>query len=255
MKKIIQLISFFSLLLLSQEVLSQQKVKEQIMAAGTLQDALDKKFHWGISYQQYWSTITGETQSSYFIKPSIGFNLRAEYYFNSFIGVGLGVGFQQRGAGINHTDVTGGAFSHPWVFVNTPEGYRSGDPDSTHLDRLRFSTIEFPLTLLLRTPKDFLQQGMRLSGAVGPTLIHTSRVNQTYQSVIDGFHPYNWVTDNYVRNQFGYQASLGLDIDSGGGKSVFQVHLVYTQTLTNVYAKGQADGRLATFGVRFAWLF
>ena len=255
MKKTIQLISFFSLLLLSQKVLSQQKVKEQIIAAGTMQDALDKKFHWGISYQQYWSTITGETQSSYFIKPSIGFNLRAEYYFNSFIGVGMGVGFQQRGAGINQTDVTGGAFSHPWVFVNTPVGYRSGDPDSTHLDRLRFSTIEFPLTLLLRTPNDFLQQGMRLSGAIGPTLIHTSRVNQTYQSVIDGFHPYNWVTDNYVRNQFGYQASVGLDIDSGGGTSVFQVHFVYTQSLTNVYAKGQADGRLATFGVRFAWLF
>lgn len=109
--------------------------------------------------------------------------------------------------------------------------------------------------MLIRTPKDFLQQGMRLSGAVGPTLIHTSRVNQTYQSVVDGFHPYNWVTDNYVRNQFGYQASIGLDIDSGGGTSVFQIHLVYSETLSNVYAKGQADGRLTAFGFRFAWLF
>ncbi len=255
MKKTIYLAVFLSLSFLSREGLSQQKVKERILEESVLKNANDKNFHWGISYQQYWSTITGETQSSYFIKPSIGFNLRAEYYFNSFIGVGLGIGFQQRGAGINHQDVTGGAFAHPWIFVNTPDGYRSGNPDSTHLDRLRFSTIEFPLTLLLRTPKDFLQQGMRLSGAVGPTLIHTSRVNQTYQSIVDGFHPYNWVTDNYVRNQFGVQASLGFDIDSGGGTSVFQVHLVYTQTLTNVYAKGQADGRLATYGIRFAWLF
>ncbi len=255
MKKIIHLPLLLSLLLLSSEVRSQQQLKEKIKEDGNLNVALDKKFHVGISYQQYWSGITGETQASYFIKPSIGFNLRAEYYFNSFLGVGLGVGFQQRGAGIHHTDVTGGAFAHPWVFVNTPTGYRSGDPDSTYLDRLRFSTIEFPLTLLLRTPKDFLQQGMRLSGAVGPTLIHTSRVNQTYQSVIDGFHPYNWVTDNYVRNLFGVQASLGLDIDSGGGTSVFQVHLVYTQTMGNMYAKGQATGGLSTYGIRFAWMF
>ena len=256
MTKILQLTSLLSLLLLSQGVFSQQKVKEQIIADGTLKVAIDKKFHWGISYQQYWSTIIGEqVKSTYFIKPSIGFNFRAEYYFNEVIGVGMGVGFQQRGAGINNTDVTGGAFAKPWIFVDTPDGARSGNIDSTHLERLRFSTIEFPLTLLVRTPKDFLQQGMRLSGAIGPTLIHTSRVNQTYQSVVDGFHPYNWVTDNYVRNQFVYQASVGLDIDSGGGTSVFQIHLVYTETLSNVYAKGQADGRLTAFGFRFAWLF
>ena len=167
-----------------------------------------------------------------------------------------GVAFQQRGAGINHTDVTGGAFAHPWIFVDTPQGYRSGDPDSTHLDRLRFSTLEMPLTLLLRTPKDIFQEGMRLSAGVGPTLIHTSRVNQTFQSVIDGSHPYNWVTDNYIRNDLGYQVSLGADIDSGGGgKSIFQIHFVYTQGLSNVFAKGQADGRQTTFGVRFSWLF
>lgn len=256
MKKIILAASFLLLYLLSLDGLSQQKVREKIMAEGSLKSSMDKKFHWGVSYQQYWSTITGEqVKGTYFIKPSIGFNLRTEYYFNSFIGVGFGVGFQQRGAGVNRRDVTGGAFAHPWVFVDTPEGYRSGDPDSTHLDRLRFSTIEFPLTLLLRTPKDFLQQGMRVSGAVGPTLIHTSRVNQTYQSVVDGFHPYNWVTDNYERNSFGYQASIGFDIDSGGGTSVFQVHFVYTQTLTNAYANGQADGRHVTGGIRLAWLF
>ena len=255
MKKIIQATILLCSSFLSQELFSQQKLKEQILADGELKDALDKKFHIGISYNQYWSGITGETQGDYFIKPSVGFNLRTEYYFNSFIGIGLGVGFQQRGAGINRTDITGGAYAHPWIFVNTPNGYKSGDPDSTHLDRLRFSTIEFPLTLLLRTKKDFLQKGMRLSGAVGPTLIHTSRVNQTFQSVIDGFHPYNWVTDNYVRNQFGIQASVGFDIDSGGGTSLFQVHLVYTQTLSNMYVNQPVDGRLVTYGIRFAWLF
>jgi hypothetical protein len=235
---------------------SQQKLKEKILAEGALKNAFDKKFRWGVSFNQYFSTIKGkDIKDAYFTKPSIGFNFRAEYYFTSFIGIGLGAGFQQRGAGIVNTDLTGGAFAHPWIFVDTPDGYKSGNPDSTHLERLRVNTIEFPLTLLLRTPKDFLQQGMRVSGAVGPTFLHTVSVNQTYQSIVDGFHPYNWVTDNYTANQFGLQASMGLDIDSGGGTSLFQVHFVYTQSLGNVYAKGQADGRHTTFGVRLAWLF
>ena len=88
-----------------------------------------------------------------------------------------------------------------------------GDPDSTHLERLRFNTLEFPLTILLRTPKDVFK-GMRISAAAGPTLIHVISVNQTFQSVVDGFHPYHWVTDNYIRNDIGYQISVGTDIDS-----------------------------------------
>ncbi|NOT74698.1 MAG: outer membrane beta-barrel protein [Cyclobacteriaceae bacterium] len=255
MKKITCLAAFAFIVLLSHSGFSQQSLKEKIIRDGELEDANDKKFHVGISFNQYFSSIYGETQATYFIKPSIGFNFRAEYYFNKWLGIGLGVGFQQRGAGINGTDVTGGAFSHPWVFVNTPEGYRSGDPDSTHLERLRFSTIEFPLTILIRTPKDFLQQGMRLSGAVGPTLIHMSRVNQTYQSIIDGFHPYNFVTENYERNQFGIQGSIGFDIDSGGGGSLFQVHFVYTETFTNLYANGVANGTQWTAGVRLGYMF
>lgn len=256
MKRLLYLTFFLSLELLPNDGFSQQKLKEQILNEGNPLDPFAKKFRWGVSYHQYWSTITGETQSSYFTKPSIGFNFRGEYYFNSFLGLGLGIGYQQRGAGVYNTDVTGGAYAHPWNFVNTPTGYRSGDPDSTHLERLRFNTIEVPLTLLLRTPKDVLQSGMRISGAVGPTLIHTISVNQTLQSIIDGFHPYNWVTDNYIRNDIGIQASIGADIDSGGGgKSIFQIHFVYTQGFKNIYAVGQGTGHQMTFGIRLGWLF
>ena len=130
MKKSFQLLIFLSLAVFSHAAFSQQSLKEKIQTDGALKDANDKKFHVGVSLNQYWSTITGETQSSYFIKPSIGGTIRAEYYFNKWLGIGLGIGFQQRGAGIHHTDVTGGAFAHPWDFVNTPDGYRSGDPDS-----------------------------------------------------------------------------------------------------------------------------
>ncbi|MFN8341083.1 MAG: outer membrane beta-barrel protein [Cyclobacteriaceae bacterium] len=244
-------------LLLGQSILAfGQATREQILREGNLKSTFDKSFHWGGTFNQYWSTIQGPAVSdSYFAKPSIGGNIRAEYFFNSFLGVGLAAGFQQRGAGLLNKDVTGGAFSHPWVFVDTPTGYRSGDPDSTHLERLRMSTLEFPLLLLFRTPQDIFQQGMRLSGAVGPTFIHTMRVNQTYQSVIDGFHPYNWVTDHYQRNLWGWQAELGLDIDAGGGSSLFKVHFVYTHTTGNVYAIGQGDGRSVTMGVRLGWMF
>ncbi len=252
MQKLACLTGVLCLLLLSPEVFSQQKLKEKILADGNDRDPFAKKFRWGVSYQQYWSSIEGQqVEKSYFIKPSIGFNFRLEYYFNSFLGVGLGAGYQQRGAGIVNEDNTGGAFAHPWITV---DGVR-GNPDSTYLERLRFNTIEFPLTILLRTPKDVFK-GMRISAAAGPTLIHVVSVNQTFQSIIDGFHPYHWVTDNYIRNDLGYQISLGTDIDSGGaGKSMFQIHFVYTQGLGNVYAVGQGTGHQMTFGVRLGWMF
>src|SRR5437868_5499416 len=57
-----------------------------------------KKFHWGISTNTYFTTFVGDNLArTYFSKPSLGFNLRAEYFFNSFIGAGVGAGFQQRG--------------------------------------------------------------------------------------------------------------------------------------------------------------
>ena len=237
---------------LSGEGVAQQKLKEKILSDGELTSIFDKKFHWGVSLNIYTSTIEGQqVEDSYFLKPSLGGTLRAEYYFNSFLGVGLGAGYQQRGAGIYNVDVSGGAFSHPWI---TNDLGQVGNLDSTTLERIRFNSLEFPITILLRTPKDVFQ-GMRVSGAVGPTLIHTMSVNRTYQSIVDGFHPYNWVTDNYVRNDLGLQASIGADIDSGGGKSVFQVHFVYTTGFTNVYANNQGNVTQVTYGVRLAWMF
>lgn len=233
--------------------LGQKSLKEHILESGMLKDAFHKNFHWGFSMNMYWSSITGDQVSdSYFFKPSIGGMVRGEYYFSKVLGAGLGVGFQQLGAGLKNTDVTGGAYSHPWI---TSDLGFVGNMDSTYLERLRFSTLQIPLTLHFRTPKDVLQQGMRLTGSVGALYIHNCRVNQTYQSVIDGDHPYNWVTDNYVRNQWGYQITAGTDIDSGGGGSMFQVHFVFTQSLSNVYAKGQGDGRHTSYGVRISWMF
>src|SRR5882672_3114870 len=111
----------------------------------------EKKTAWGIAYQQCWSTIRGTfLREDYFTKPSPGFSISVEYYPLSFIGIGVGAGYQQRGAGITHHNVS------PVTIAN---------PDSTHLERLRFSTVEFPISIFLRTPKDVVK-GLRVGGSI-----------------------------------------------------------------------------------------
>lgn len=253
MKKV-WILSLF--LVSSWSVLAQESLRNKIKTEGdeALTGAFEDKFRWGVSLNMYWTTISGEmVEDSYFLKPSLGGTVRAEYYFLDWLGVGIGAGYQQRGAGIYNVDNTGGAFSHPWI---TNDFGQIGNLDSTTLERLRFNTLEFPVTILLRSPKGKgMWKGARLSGAVGPTFIHNMSTNLTMQSIIDGFHPYNWVTDNYNRNEIGLQLEAGVDIDSGGGKNVFQLHFVYTKGSKNVYANGQGIGHHESYGVRLAWLF
>lgn len=244
MKTKLYLIAFV-LLALNQKVLAQsiEKIKEESLVP----NIFDKKFRWGISGNQYWGNIKGSNlPREYFGKPCLGFNLRAEYYPLSFIGVGAGAGIQQRGAGIINKDISGGSFTHPW-------DYPQFNGDSTYRQRLRFNTIEIPITLLLRTPKDVIK-GVRVSAAAGLAYIKTSRVNDVFLSVEDGYHLDRIVTQDYLANDIAYQLSLGTDIDAGGG-GIFQVHLVYTRGTKNVYAVGQGDGRLETYGFRLAWLY
>lgn len=254
MKKACWILSLVLLSTLS--VHAQQSTREKIVKEGdeALTGAFEDKFRWGVSLNMYWSTIAGEmVEDSYFLKPSLGGTVRAEYYFLDWLGVGIGAGYQQRGAGIYNIDNTGGAFSHPWI---TNDYGQVGNLDSTTLERIRFNTLEFPVTILLRSPKGKgMWKGARISGAVGPTLIHNMSTNRTMQSIIDGFHPYNWVTDNYIRNELGLQASVGAEIDSGGGKNILQVHFVYTRGSRNIYANNQGIGYHETYGVRLAWLF
>ena len=176
----------------------------------------------------------------------MGFNIRAEYYPLPFLGVGAGIGYQQRGAGIINPDNYGGSFAHPWVKPN-PQ-----DTDSTHAEKLRVNSIELPLTLLLRTPKDVIK-GIRLSAEAGVIWIHNVRTNNIWLDVVGGNHEDHFVTDMYVKDDFGYQLSFGPDINAGS--TVFQVHAVYTRGMKNVYAAGQGDGRQTTIGLRVAWLF
>ncbi len=249
MKQITYLM-FFSLALLPTEVFSQQNKevseKEKILAEADVKDVFEKKIRWGISWNQYWSTIKGSNlPKTYFTKPSMGFNVRAEYYPFPFVGIGVGFGLQQRGAGIINPDNYGAPFSHPW---DTPY-----DRDSTYRERLRFNTVEVPVTLLLRTPKDVIK-GVRLSAAAGVVFVRVSKVNTIFQSPEDGYHLITVVSDDYIKNDLAYQLSAGTDI-SAGESCILQVHFVYTQGTKNIYVTDPGDGKLQTFGFRVAWLF
>ena len=138
MKYIITSVLFFSLLS------GFAQTKEEIIAQGEQKNVFEKKVRLGLSWNQYWGTIKGSNlPKEYFAKPCVGASLRAEYYPLSFVGIGVGVGVQQRGAGIINEDKTGGTFSHPWF------GAQDNTEDSTYRERLRMNTIEVPITLLL----------------------------------------------------------------------------------------------------------
>ncbi len=79
-------------------------------------------------------------------------------------------------------------------------------------------------------------------------------VNDVFQSPEDGFHTTQVVSEDYLRRDLAVQLTAGVDIDAGGG-GVLQVHLVYAGGTRNVYASGQGDGRLNTYGFRLSWLY
>jgi hypothetical protein len=250
MKTIIYFIGLMVCMLVASASFAQQiaetTTRETILAERKESDSFDRKLRFGLSWNQYWGTIKGSNlPEEYFAKPCVGASLRVEYYPLSFIGVGAGFGVQQRGAGIINPDLSGGSFTHPW------EG--PYDPDSTYRERLRMNTIEVPLTLLLRTPKDVIK-GVRLSGSVGVVFIKNDYVKNFFHVPEDGFHVISDLTNEYVANDLAYQASFGVDIDAAQS-CVFQVQALYTKGTKNIYKTGTGNGQVETYGVRVAWLF
>lgn len=233
-------------------VVAHSQTMNSIKAEEFEQKPFAKKVRWGVSFNLYWTQFRGNNlPASYFAKPSLGINIRAEYYVTSFLGLGAGFGYQQRGAGIINPDNSGGAFSHPWIV--TTNGVQ-GDVDSTYLEKLRFNTLELPVTLLLRTPKDVVK-GIRISGAAGIIYMYNIEANDVFQSIVDGFHKSTDVTGQYIRHDLGFQLSAGFDIDAGGNGAVFQLHFVYNEGVGNVFAAGQGTGTQVAYGIRFACLF
>lgn len=197
-----------------------------------------KKFHWGISANTYFTTFVGDNLArTYFSKPSLGFNVRAEYFFNSFVGVGVGAGFQQRGTGIINQDHVG----------------TLGNLDSTYLERMRFNTIEVPVSVILRTSKDVIK-GIRLSGTVSLLPLINFESNDVFSSPPDGVHVVTPQNDQYQKSDLMYQFSFGPDINAGN-TGIFRVHFVYSHGTNNVYTTNQYQGYNQGIGIQLSWLF
>lgn len=198
---------------------------------------LEQKLLFGFSYHNYWTTIAGDNlPQSYFYKPSLGVSIKAEYYPLSFIGLSVGAGFQQRGAGIISPDL-----------VQTP-----GNADSTYRKRLRFNSVEFPISLLFRTPKDILK-GLRFKASAGIVPMINVQSNLVLLSIEDGNHTSTDVSNDYWKNDLSYQLSIGPEINTGSG--ILQIDFIYTRGTTNVYHSNALTGYNQSLGFRLSWLF
>lgn len=239
MKHVTYLVAFFLF------HLAQAQTKESILQEAQPPKVFDQKLYWGLSWNQYWGKITGTgLPETYFAKPCIGFNVRAEYFILPFLGIGVGAGFQQRGTGVINPDNYGGAFTHPW----DPPLY---DADSTYRERRRFKTRELPITLLLRVP---ITDDLRLSAAAGVVFMRVTGVTNYFLSVEDGYHKIDDFSADYYKQDLGYQLSIGPEINAGES-CILQVHFVYTKGTKNVFQSGTGDGRATAFGFRVACLF
>jgi hypothetical protein len=197
----------------------------------------ERKLLFGVSYNNLWTTVDGDNlPQTYFHKPSLGFVLKAEYYPVSFVGVSVGAGFQQRGAGIISPDLD----------------HSQGNADSTYRKRLRFNSIEFPISLLLRTPKDIVK-GLRLRATAGIVPMINIQSNQVFLSIEDGNHTRIDVSNDYWKNDLVYQLTVGPEISTGAG--IFQVDFIYSRGTKNVFSTGSSTGYNQSLGFRLSWLF
>ena len=196
----------------------------------------DKKFYWGLSLPMYITTITGDNlPANYFAKPSLGFQIQAEYLPVKFVGIGLGVGFQQRGAGI----------------INPDKIKTLGDPDSTYIERIRFNNVEFPINIILRS--NDVVKGMRLSGTLNLIPVINFASNGIVHSVSDGNHLVTDVSSLYQKNDLLYQFTFGPDINTGYG--LLRIHFVYFKGTKNVYDNTSSKGYNEGYGLKVTWLF
>lgn len=229
---------FISLMILSFSSPGQEKMNfnQEKEPDEIIPKPFNKKFHWGISSNTYFTTIVGDNlPKTYFSKPSLGIDLRAEYFFKPSIGLGVGVGFQQRGAGV----------------INPDKVKELGNPDSTYRERLRFNHVQVPISLILRT-KDLIK-GIRLSGAFSLVPIINFESSDVFNSVEDGNHVITAVSNQYQKSDLLYQFSVGPDINAGS--TILRVHFVYAKGTNNVYSTGAGKGYNESMGIQISWLF
>jgi len=199
--------------------------------------AFDKKWRWGITYTQSWSTIKGtDLPAPYFSKASVGLQVSAEYFPLKFLGLSAGAGYQQRGTGIRNAN--------------------AGPVDSTYRDRLRFNTFEFPIAVIIRTPKDIIK-GLRFSGSLGivPVINRNSRdVKISLEPNIADLDKTTDVSAKYFKSDVALQFTGGPEIDMAANL-VIKIQFYYSRGTADVFAAGQGTGHNQNTGIRICLMF
>jgi hypothetical protein len=175
----------------------------------------EDKFRWGFTFLNVWSDVKGTTPET-FSKPSLGGNVKVEYYPFDFLGFTAGVGYQQRGYGVILPDT---GFVAPSI--------------NTYRNRIRMNSVEFPIGLILKTPKPIAGGSTWLMASVGVSPLYMFEANDVYLSVEDGFHIVKDVTNSFNQSDVPIFVSIGPEIDTSAG--FLQVQLIGSFGTSEIY--------------------
>ena len=200
----------------------------------------DKKFYWGVTFNNSWATIKGtDLPNNYFWKPSVGTSIRTEYFFHKNIGVSIGLQYQQKGSGIITPD-----------FDKT-----LGDPDSTYRARIKLHALEVPISIIVRSGE--VIKNTRFQASIGIAPMRNFKSKFVQYSVEDGFHVMELRNGEYYKGDLSFTASGGININAGNS-CIFQIHFYGTWGTKNVYNTDfypNASGKTKVVGMRFGWMF
>lgn len=205
-------------------------------------EMFERKFRFGATFQLTWTNVLGSQQPfDYFAKPSQGGGIEFNYFFSKNWGIGAGLSYQQRGAGIYTPDLV----------------KEIGDPDSTHRHRLRMNCIDLPVWLLVRLNKG-VSKGTRWSGSIGGVLSYIPRTGSIFHSIEDGFHKMeNWSKD-FSKWDVGVTLSWGLDFNAAEA-ALFRFHVYSSFGFVNPYRNttlfGNARGFNLMAGIKLSAMF
>lgn len=202
-------------------------------------DPKEDKFRFGFTFLNVWSNVEGNTPES-FTKPSVGGNVKMEYYPLDFLGFTAGIGYQQRGYGVILPDT---GYVAPSI--------------NTFRNRIRMNSVEFPIGLIFRTPKPIGGGTTNIIGSVGVSPLYMFEVNDVYLSVEDGFHKVTDVSDSFSKSDVPVYISIGPEINTSAG--FLQVQLIGSFGSSEVYSseknlKGYS-GKHRYFGISIGCTF
>jgi hypothetical protein len=209
-----------------------------ILDTTPLPNILDKRQYIGFEYNNSWTSLSfGKQAEPYFFKPSLGGHIVYNRFLSKNVGIGIGIGYQQRGAGIFYNDETG---------------------DSTTRFRLRFNQWEVPLNLIWRSNKCIGKgEGVKWSGSLGIIPSYNFSTIRIYLDLTgSGSHVRDDQSHNFRRFDALVSGSFGVDI-AVANHSVLRVQAYGNVGALNIYRNDLASftGHNTLFGIKLGFLF